>query len=141
MRCKCIDRDCEDLQEAVEIVELYEALIEDHKERKKLSVRVVSDTREQPKEVKGMEDVMKRITNFMDKWENSPNNSQQETHSRGPPRRGSQPRLCYECGQPGHLARFCQAPIEERLGVGQQPRGYPPRNAQNPASGNGNPSA
>ncbi|CAG2217764.1 unnamed protein product [Mytilus edulis] len=106
MKCRCIDKDCRSVTEAVDLIERYEALLGDPNDRKRGNIRQVSDTKtylntqdtDIPVQSKENESILQQLINRIDRLEHGSNSSQ--TTQRGP-------RTCFTCNSPDHFYRNC----------------------------------
>lgn len=120
MKCRCIEKECRNVSDAVGVIELYEALFEETKERKRMGVRAVNvvppaneDGILYDKLCRGIEEICQRLTRL----------------ERATPTKSN--RTCFNCNSPDHFMRECP---EMRLQRGNVRPAGPTR------QGNGRPS-
>ena len=94
MKVKCIENKCKTLADAVDVVERYEALYEDTKDKRKAAARSIGTT-------SSMEPVMAALSMIADKLESM--DSKKKEHKK----KWSGPLICYNCQEEGHFARDC----------------------------------
>ena len=120
MKCRCIDKDCQTMADAVEVIERYEAVLEDGEKRK--PVRALgSDDRAPRKTLSSPSasqteilEALKAILTRLEKLE-----SGQSTRSNG--RQGPRTRACYICQSPDHFMRECPIRNEQNCYNGGSP--------------------
>lgn len=129
MKCRCIDRDCGTIGAAVQIIERYEALLGDHADRKRTSVRAIdkqfnrgysapngSDSQprnyldqsnyNQKNELQQVLDRLQKLEGPQDR--RNPGPERQHYRPSGATRRYStMPRQCYACDSEDHFLREC----------------------------------
>ena len=113
MKCRCIDRDCQTIADAVEVIERYEAVLEDG-DKRKLPVRAVGGDDRAPRKTQNSPsasqteilEALKAILTRLEKLE-----SRQSARSNG--RQGPRTRACFICQSPEHFMREC--PIRNQL--------------------------
>ena len=106
MKCRCVDRDCETVHEATEIIEKYEAIVGDSDRRR--NVRVIDTTGVEP----GLSDILQKLDGRLEKLESAVSAKHQGprqrfNHKNYPPRQYNNGRRCYNCNSPEHLMRDC----------------------------------
>ncbi|XP_062605071.1 uncharacterized protein LOC134266883 [Saccostrea cucullata] len=111
MKCRCIDKECSTVAEAVDVIERYESIMGDG-DKKKINVRHV-DQEQIVKQLTGeqksnnLEHTIKLLINRLDKLESA---------QRMEPRKGNNSWTCFICNSPDHLMKDCP----ERRTRGQQ---------------------
>lgn len=121
MKCRCIDHDCQSVQQAVEVIERYEAILgEAGQERKRNNVRAIDMKTEAQNADSSVSNILKKLDARLEKLE-----SLQLTQKiAGPgnphwrPSTGSKSKCCFHCSSPDHLIKSC--PI--RIRQGPKPR-------------------
>ncbi|MCG8113214.1 MAG: procyclic acidic repetitive family protein, partial [Candidatus Thiodiazotropha taylori] len=112
MKCRCIDRDCRTVAEAVDVIERYEAIMGENSDRKKSNMRTIDSFPAERTELK-LESTLDRIEARLDKLEKQ---AQYTTYAglpqRTAPRQSSgtqrqTKRTCYTCSSPHHLFKNC----------------------------------
>ena len=106
MKCRCIDRNCTTIAQAVDVIERYEAILGDSHEKKK-AVRAVTEGAK-----KSGDHAEKEVVNTLRDVVSSLERIQRQQafwHQRqGFPRpQGKYGRLCVNCNSPDHIKRNC----------------------------------
>lgn len=110
MKCRCIDRDCQSISDAVDVIERYEAILCEHFDKKKQTARAVSyssDTKDTfpennlaiPTPNKGQieeSDANKLLRDISSRLERLEKSSQKSTT-----------RKCFHCNSPAHFIKDC----------------------------------
>ena len=116
MKCRCIDRDCTTVSEAVDVTERYEAIMGDNLDHKKSNMRAIdlsSVRRNETQQKSKPESTLERIEARLDRLEKQT----QFTPQIGQPQQtfpkqgggGQKPTkiTCYTCSSPHHMFRNC----------------------------------
>lgn len=99
MKCRCIDKECETIAEAVDVIERYESIVGEA-DRKKSTVRTVeSKENEGIRNVREYQDNLKELRDRIEKLENDKRNQDG--------RRGNNTGRCYICNSSDHFMRNC----------------------------------
>ena len=128
MKCRCIDRDCQTIEQAVETVERYEIILGDDK-RHTFNVRAIysSDNENQQETEYQTVDIAKQIKNVLERIERMESEMQRTTSSQ---HRNYQYRNrqtysgCYTCGSLDHYMRNCQQNKQTMSNRSQQSGNY-----------------
>lgn len=148
MKCRCIDRDCRTVAEAVDVIERYEAIMGDNSDRKRSNMRTidssplnkVESSRLQQKPT--LETALERIEARLDRLERQNQFQQQTVPKQGVNAQKPAKRTCFTCSSPFHLYKNCpynnqshyqQANVPSRQNTGN--------NLGHPNQGNGNQSS
>ena len=99
MKCRCIDRNCTTVAQAVDIVERYEAVLGDTGDRRK-TTRMVSSSHEE-----GIAEALTKLNARLENLETQLNRRPPFIR-RGPPQYQG-PRACYICRGTDHLMKDC----------------------------------
>lgn len=99
MKCRCIDRNCSTIAQAVDIIERYESILGDGAERRR-AVRMVGTDSKEPED-----DISKTLHNIMTRLEQlerrpSPRYNQMR-------RNGQENNQCFGCGSSMHFIKQC----------------------------------
>ncbi|XP_062575414.1 uncharacterized protein LOC134237324 [Saccostrea cucullata] len=126
MKCRCIDKECSTVAEAVDVIERYESIMGDG-DKKKINVRHVDQEQavKQPtgeQKSNNLEDTIKSLINRLEKLESA---------QRMEPRKGNNSWTCFICNSPDHLMKDCP----DRWTRGQQ---MTPTSNLNKRHGSGN---
>lgn len=126
MKCRCIDRNCSTVVQAVDIIERYESILGDGTEKRRAVRMVGGDLQKSDSEIsKTLQTILSRL----EQLEHGPQQRQ------GRPRENGQTRnQCYGCGSPDHFIRQCperNANSTYQGGANSQPKkksgnSYPP---------------
>ena len=129
MKCRCIDRDCKTVSDAVEIIERYEGILGDQT-LKKPNVRAVAiETAARSKE----NEIQKMLKELIERMERLEKNQHQND------------KTCFLCKRPGHFIKNCprnknNANPGNDYRHNQPQRAYPEQRFQD-FQGNGRPSS
>lgn len=102
MKCRCIDKECRNVSEAVDLIERYEALLgETGESRRKMNVRQVTGADSSPKTTipnqtstdQDTSNLIHQLLNRIEKLERGPQTSKSFN--------------CFNCNSPDHLFRNC----------------------------------
>lgn len=109
MKCRCIDRDCQSISDAVDVIERYEAILGENYDKKKQNARAVSsssDTKsnfpgnnpstQNLKAQKEESDTSKVLQDISSRLERLERSSQKSTAKR-----------CFHCNSPAHFIKDC----------------------------------
>lgn len=144
MKCRCIDKECRNVSEAVDLIERYEALLGDPNDRKKGNIRQIGQMRENPERTSNAAPPTNHSTDdsiirqLMDRIERLEKPSQRNTRS------------CFSCNSPDHFYRDCptnkrRTDQNRQFNQGYKGQRYYTGNQtsqkQQQLQGNGNPSA
>ena len=113
MKCRCIDKDCQTVAEAVDVIERYESIIGDGADKRKLNVRAVeTDAKfkrsndEKPSESysgdNDMDSTIKKLITRLDRIENDGTRGQRNFN-----RQYQMNKNCFICNSPDHFMRTC----------------------------------
>ena len=97
MQCRCIDKQCETVVDAIHVIEQYEAVLGSVQQA---NIRAVDSTSSTPHS--SLEDSVKQILARLDKLERADN-----TTARSATRHSNTPRLCFGCKSPDHFWANC----------------------------------
>ena len=98
MKCRCIDKECHTVAEAVDVIERYESIVGDG-DRRKSTVRTVESQGTEGKRNQKDQDVMQQLLQRIQKLEQG--NRNKDTMNRRNSGR------CYICNSPDHFRRNC----------------------------------
>ena len=101
MKCRCIDKDCQTIAEAVDVIERYESIVGDG-DRRKSTVRAVESTETEGhrRQNNDTQDDVKELLNRIEKLEQGKRNMDTNRRNRNTGR-------CYICNSPEHFMRNC----------------------------------
>ena len=110
MKCRCIDHDCQSVQQAVEVIERYEAILgEATQERKKGNVRNIEQSQQPQNPDPNISSILKKLDTRLERLE-SVSLAQQLT-SRDTQQWRQHPvsrnRKCFFCSSPDHMIKNC----------------------------------
>ncbi|KAK6182040.1 hypothetical protein SNE40_009807 [Patella caerulea] len=98
IKCRCLDRDCRTVSQAVDVIERYETMLGDGMEKKR-SVRMVNTQsgygQVETRKTDGIDKVLKDVIDRLERIEKR-NDDDRRTSVR-----------CSECNRTGHYARHC----------------------------------
>ena len=98
MKCRCIDKECQTILEAVDVIERYESIVGEG-DRKKSTIRSVrSKDAERPS--KNYQDNLQELRDRIEKLESEKRNQNI--------RRNNNSWRCYICNSTDHFMRNCQ---------------------------------
>lgn len=116
IKYQCTNQGCETVTDAVEIIERYEAIVGDSTERKRSTVRMVSDGSFQEQKSMNvtddpsMTDAINKLTRLVDRLDDR---SSQASRGYSKPSQNSRnfrkPMACHFCGKTDHLIKNCIA--------------------------------
>lgn len=110
MKCRCMDRDCRSVAEAVDVIERYEAILEDPRDKKK-SVRFTGPKEDRNQTSRGqLDEIMKQMKEISDRLSRleQPQSQGRETDSKRSPQKNQRSsRRCFVCGSLDHFFRQC----------------------------------
>lgn len=99
MKCRCIDRNCSTIAQAVDIIERYESILGDGAERKRAVRLVGADSKEQEDDIsKTLHNIMTRL----EQLERRPNPRYNQSR-----RNGQENNQCFGCGSSTHFIKQC----------------------------------
>ena len=138
MKCRCIDSMCQNVYQAVEVIERYEAILGDHsQDAKKSNIRAIDtsgiDTT--------ISSVLQKLDSRLEKLESislvHQNNTAQQYRRQSGPQNVNRDRKCFFCNASDHMYRSCpqrnQNHYNPQRTVPNRPTFTPPQSA----SGNG----
>ena len=114
MKCRCIDRNCSTIAQAVDIIERYEAVLGDVGDKKK-ATRMVTSSGQQNELKEALDKLNQRLQMLEDR-------SHDERNGRNQWRSGQNygTRTCFVCHSPDHFMRDCpharQRPTQNNAG-------------------------
>ncbi|MEW8546196.1 MAG: hypothetical protein AB2693_21975 [Candidatus Thiodiazotropha sp.] len=129
MKCRCIDHDCKSVQQAVEVIERYEAILgEAAQERKKTNVRNMDQTPQPQNSDPNISSILKKLDSRLEKLESmslahqiaSRENQQWRANV------NNRNKKCFYCSSPDHMVKNCP----EKIRQGPKPRYPGPSNNQ-----------
>ena len=101
MKCRCIDRNCSTVAQAVDIIERYESILGDGADKRR-AVRMVDGDRQKPDN-----EISRTLQTILSRLEQLEQGPYQE---KGQQRESGQSKYrCYGCGSPHHFIRQCPA--------------------------------
>ncbi|KAK3083187.1 hypothetical protein FSP39_016311 [Pinctada imbricata] len=114
MKCRCIDKECQTVADAVDVIERYESIMADSTDKKKMNVRAIECDDEKTRLLrKGNSDstsndslasALKQLMTRIDRLEhNNTSEADQANLSYHNKRTGT----CYICNSPKHFMRSC----------------------------------
>ena len=106
LKVKCVEQACKNVEDAVRIVERYEALMHEENDRRKPVRALTSEESELSKVLAGLNQVLARLSDKGAPTENQNAKSNQtkmgQGYSRDKPRQ-----VCWYCEKPGHMQAEC----------------------------------
>lgn len=99
MKCRCIDRNCSTIAQAVDIIERYESILGDGTEKKRAVRMVAADPKQQE------DDISKTLSKIMSRLEQLEQRPSQRYNQMR--RNGQERNLCYGCGSTSHFIKQC----------------------------------
>lgn len=113
MKCRCIDKDCRTVAEAVDVIERYESIIGDGADKRKSNVRAVESTtasKQTYDDRRAKEDLstsqvisaLQNLTSRLDRLENNATRNQGRFE-----KPYQQTKTCYICQSPEHFMKSC----------------------------------
>ena len=106
MKCRCIDRDCRTVADAVDVIERYESIMGEPKGRITSSVRRVTVPAE-PDQSGGIEKYLRDISASISRLEQSRQPQQPGYNRFSYDRSPRPPKRCLVCNEEGHFMRNC----------------------------------
>ncbi|MCG7866921.1 MAG: hypothetical protein JAY74_11180 [Candidatus Thiodiazotropha taylori] len=113
MKCRCIDRDCRTVAEAVDVIERYEAIMGDNSDRKRSNMRTIDSSPLNKAESQRLqkkptiETALERIEARLDRLERQNQFQQQTVPKQGVNAQKPTKRTCFTCNSPFHLYKNC----------------------------------
>ena len=119
MKCRCIDKDCQTIAEAVDVIERYESILGSDENKNKSKVRMVGNNSKSKRPAKeqvpermaepdNLNATLKALMSRLERLENNENNGPRDP----PPQRLPQNRTCFICNSPDHFMKKC--PLREQ---------------------------
>lgn len=135
MKCRCIDHDCKSVQQAVEVIERYEAILgEAAQERKKTNVRNMDQMPQPQNSDPNISNILKKLDSRLEKLESmslAHQISGRENPQWRPNVNNRNKKCCFYCSSPDHMVRNCP----EKIRQGSRPR-YPDQSNNQPYHNN-----
>ncbi|MEW8545924.1 MAG: hypothetical protein AB2693_20575 [Candidatus Thiodiazotropha sp.] len=145
MKCRCIDRDCRTVAEAVDVIERYEAIMGDNSDRKRSNMRTIDSSpfnKNASQQKSTLETALERIEARLDRLEKQTQLQQQTVPKQGVNAQKPAKRTCFTCNSPFHMYRNCPYNNQSHY---QQTNGPSRQSTENSLShgnqGNGNQSS
>ena len=110
MKCRCIDKDCRTVSEAVDVIERYEAIMGDCSDRKKPNMRTIDSSplvQSNCQAKSTLESTLERIEARLDRLENQAQYKQKYVPKQNNNPQRPAKRLCFTCSSPHHLFKNC----------------------------------
>ena len=110
MKCRCIDRNCNSIEQAVDIIERYEAILGDGQDKKK-AVRMMTNVTNENRTTtddgiqKTLRDIVETLEGLKRQQQPRP-----DFHRGSGSQQRRQPLRCFNCGSTEHLIRNCPKP-------------------------------
>lgn len=105
MKCRCIDKECDTVSDAIQVIERYEGILGvDSQEKKKAPVRHMSEYHN------SSDPALEQLTARIMKLEETSKQPSQQTVPQSPNTgfaENGRPRSCFVCNDPGHFYRNC----------------------------------
>ena len=127
MKCRCVDHDCQSVQQAVEVIERYEAILGEDRlgDRKKNNLRSLDHKTEPQNTDPTVTGILKKLDARLEKLESLSLSQQiagrENTSNKRPGNKNN--RCCFLCSSPDHMVRNC--PERNRQGPKQRYQGPP----------------
>ena len=141
MKCRCIDKDCRTVAEAVDVIERYEAIMGDNSDRKRSNMRTIDSSplnkaaSQHSQQQSTLETALERIEARLDRLERQTQLQQQTVPKQSVNAQRPAKRTCFTCNSPFHMYRNC--PYNNQSHYHQTNR----QNTENANQGNGNQSS
>ncbi|CAG2228453.1 unnamed protein product [Mytilus edulis] len=106
MKCRCIDKECATISDAVQVIERYEAILGEPPvtEKKKTAVRQISTDDDQDY---GFDQLNARVAKLEQTSYNTPTATSQTMYKSNAPSQGKFERKCFICESPRHIIKDC----------------------------------
>ena len=105
MKCRCIDRNCNSIEQAVDIIERYEAILGDRQDRMMTNVTNENRTTTDDRIQKTLRDIVETLEGLKRQQQPRP-----DFHRGSGGQQRHQPLRCFNCGSTEHLIRNCPNP-------------------------------
>jgi hypothetical protein len=102
LKCRCMDKDCKTIAEAVDVIERYESIM-GKEEEKKVPVRAATGQPDQGNNMTNIVTELSRVTGALDQFDRRLNRFEWQVGPNNDRRNG----VCYRCWTPGHFAWEC----------------------------------
>ena len=106
MKCRCIDKECATISDAVQVIERYEAILGEPPvtEKKKTAVRQISADDDQDY---SFDQLNARVAKLEQTSYNTPTATPQTMYKSNAPSQGKFERKCFICESPRHIIKDC----------------------------------
>ncbi|CAC5373255.1 unnamed protein product [Mytilus coruscus] len=106
MKCRCIDKECATISDAVQVIERYEAILGEPPvtEKKKTAVRQISTDDDQDY---SFDQLNARVAKLEQTSYNTPTTTPQTMYKANVPSQGKFERKCFMCESPRHIIKHC----------------------------------
>ena len=106
MKCRCIDRNCKTIAQAVDVIERYEAILGDSHDKKRAVRAVIEGAKKSNDSTeKEVVNTLRDVVSSLERIQRQQGFWQQR---QGFPRpQGKYGRLCFNCNSPDHIKRNC----------------------------------